>query len=157
MRYHHYTKLMIVLLLNHINVVISSCCRTRRGNLLRLIRDSGLVSSASTRIGRTAPVVLHLLVEFLLRLARPAVSSTLLLLTVSAIPVVATWASASSTIASPTVRGALAGNVAVDVIRSRLGDVAATDRISSAATAASATSTTTALCTVARAFGAETA
>lgn len=149
---------MVILLLNHINIIVSSCCRSRRGNLLRLIRDSGLVSSASTGIGRTAPVVLHLLVEFLLCLAGPAVRSTLLLLllllTVSAIPVVAALATTSSTVTSTACWGTLAGNVAVNVVRGRLGYVAATDRSSSAATATSASTT---FCAVARAFRAQTA
>lgn len=121
-------------LLNHIHIVIPSSSRSSRRNLLRLILNSLLIRSSSTSIRRTTPVILHLLVELLLRLARPAISRL--------VPVIAT-ASSSSSISSVSAcrrSSALAGDVAIDVLRWWLGDVTAAANRSSTTAAAPALS-----------------
>lgn len=121
-------------LLNHIHIVIPSSSRSSRRNLLRLILNSLLIRNSSTSIRRTTPVILHLLVELLLRLARPAISRL--------VPVIAT-ASSSSSISSVSAcrrSSALAGDVAIDVLRWWLGDVTAAANRSSTTAAAPALS-----------------
>lgn len=122
-------------LLNHIHIVIPSSSRSSRRNLLRLILNSLLIRSSSTSIRRTTPVILHLLVELLLRLARPAISRL--------VPVIATASSSSSPVSSVSAcrrSSALAGDVAIDVLRWWLGDVTAAANRSSTTAAAPALS-----------------
>lgn len=104
-------------------------------------------------LGRTgtagiAPVIIHFLVQLLLRLARSTVDISTVLTTLSS--------ATTTTVGGPASRRSLPGHVSVDVIRRRFGDIAAA--VAACATASTTTSaTTTAVGTVACASGAETA
>lgn len=112
----------------------SSRCRCSRCFSLNRL-SSRLLGLCHGRLGTgivTTPIILHLLIEFLLCLARPAIGSTTTIILSVARSIVAS--STSSTSAS--VRRALSRDVAVDVFRSGPGNIAAATTTRPPATAA---------------------
>lgn len=110
-------------LLDHVDVIICNRCGfssgRSRGSLLLVSLDRLRRSILWRRVA--TPVILHLLVKFLLCLAGPAIRPTATFVLCIARAVVSS--TTATTITSN--RRALAGNVAIDVVRGRLGNITA--------------------------------
>ena len=106
-------------LLDHINIIITRRRRRRGSNLLRLLRDSLLISSPSTGITIASEVIIHLLVKFFLCLAGSGIA---------AVPVIVATRASPPAVCIPAYWRSLAlsWDVSIDVIRRWFGDVAST-------------------------------
>lgn len=129
--------------LNHINIVIRrGRGRSSRGRSLHRLRRFLRLRLSNPRTGGIpTPVILHLLVQFLLCLARTAANraTTSILSAGTAVPSTCTSTTASSG------GGPLTRDVAVNVIWGRLGDVTAAGSTTTSTSAAAAAASVGAL------------
>jgi hypothetical protein len=109
-------------LLNHIDIIVGSRCAGGRSSLLRSVLSGCSRFSAGVR---TTPVILHLLIQLLLSLARTGVGSAVRSISLLGTVVASTTTSASAATVRGALVGALPGNVTIDIVGSGLGDVAA--------------------------------
>jgi hypothetical protein len=103
------------ILFDHINIVVGSRRNSRGGSRSRML-DRDITTSRTSTSRRSTPVILHLLIQFLLRLLGPGITPR------AGFSVLAL---ATTTTGSAGWR-TLSGDVSVDILRGRLGDVAAT-------------------------------
>lgn len=108
--------------LNHINIIIAHrrsrsrcrCTLINRTDSRRGRRSRANITTRRCTSARSAPVVIHILVEFFLRHTRPAINHC------------ATSTAPATAPAASTARRRLARDVPIDMFRGGFGDIAAT-------------------------------